>query len=232
MGETSTRNYRNGGQKITRAGQSDKDRGSGLKDLPTIAQLILMQAAEEIDQRALLILLVDYYLRPQEICDANLDEGSLVVSNFRTPLVIAEKHREPIEKWFARERRPRTARTIHNILSGRLRQEVIKQLEHLETTQNIPTPWRYDVKCGVRELRRLGEERIALASNGDEAVFRELVHAYDATLAKASYWRLTRLSRSSIENAFAHSVEVIQELMDSRSQAALCLIRSDLSVDV
>ncbi len=232
MGETSTRNYRNGSQKKTRAGRSDRDWRSGLKDLPTTAQLILMQAAEEIDQKALLILLVDYYLRPHEICDAHLDEGALVVSNFRNPLVIAEKHREAIEQWLAREQRPRTARTIHNILSGRLRQELIKQLEHLETTQNIPTPWRYDVRCGVRELRRLGEERIALASNGDEAVFRELVHAYDATLAETSYRRLTRLSRSSIEKAFAHSVEAIQELMDPESKAALFRIGSDLNVDV
>ncbi len=220
MGETGTNYYRRGGRYV-RAGRSDKDLRSGLEDVPGLARSVLMLAAAKIDQEALVLLLVDYFLRPREICAARLEAGQLAVPGFRQPVVIAEKHITLIEDWISRPIRPRQPATVHNILSGRLRRALIEELESLEIYQHIPTPWRNDIRCGVRELRRWAEERFAILANGDEAIFRELCHSYDASLARPTYWRLTELSRRRLENAFAAEVREIEELMDSDSRAAI-----------
>lgn len=220
MGETATKYYQRSGRR-SQPGRSDKDRRSGLKDIPGIAQPLLMKAAAKIGHEALVVLLVTYYLRPYEICTARFENGYLIVHGFKQPVVIAENHRELIDEWIGRSVRPQKPATIHNILSGRLRRALIEELECLEEEQHIALPWRNEVRCGVRELRRFAVERFAVAVNGDEAVFRELCHSYEASLAQPSYWRLTVLSRRCIANAFVYEVEEIRALMDAGSQAAI-----------
>jgi len=220
MGETGTMHYRRSAHQ-SRAGRSDKDWRSGLISIPGTAQSLLMRAAAKIGQEGLLVLLVVYYLRPHEICAAYLENQQLIVQGFKQPIVIAEKHCALIDEWICRPVRPRQPATVYNILSGRLRQTLIQELESLQIHQNIPTLWRNEVRCGVRELRRLAEERFAVAANGDEAIFRELCHSYEASLAKTTYWRLTGLSRRCIENAFALEAREIGQLMEPASRSAI-----------
>lgn len=228
MGETGTMHYRRSAHR-SRVGRSDKDWRSGLKDVPGAAQSLLMRAAAKIGQEGLLVLLVVYYLRPHEICAAYLENKQLVVQDFKQPIVIAEKHFALIDEWMCRPIRPRQPATIHNILSGRLRRALIEELEVLEGEQHIPMLWRNEVRCGVRELRRLAEERFAVAANGDEAIFRELCHSYEASLAKTAYWRLTVLSRRCIESAFALEAREIGQLMEPASRSAIDQLATGLS---
>jgi hypothetical protein len=197
------------GAKAARPGRSDKDLRPGLKYLPGLAQKLVFEAARAIGHEALVVLIVDYYLRPEEIVEAELSAEGLVVPHFARPIEVDEADRPLIAEWLGRRRRPRKPETIHNILSGRLRSQLETMLAELENTGGPSTSWRHELRCGMRELRQMARERFAAAARGDEALYHDLCHDPDARLEEPLYWRLGAASRSLLAAAFEHETVLI-----------------------
>lgn len=150
---------------------SDKLRRTKLAILPPQAERELWAVAGSYGQRALLLLLVKYYLRPEQIANADMESNTLVALGFERGIRIDAADAEVIRSWLGRSRRPRSAQAIRNVL-GNLAEAVVLNLGKVEPE----TDWRQLLDIGVTSLRRLARERFAGASNFEEASYCELVH--------------------------------------------------------
>jgi hypothetical protein len=209
------------GAKASRPGRSDKDLRPGLKYLPGLAQELVFEAARVIGHEALVVLIVDYYLRPQEIVKAELRAEGLVVPRFARPIEVLEAHRPLIAEWLGRQHRPRKPETILNILSGKLRSQLQAMLTQREVEGGPISSWRGELRCGMRELRQLARERFAAMACGDEAIYHDLCHDQDAPLEEPLYWRLGAPSRSLLAAAFDEEVALITSQFQKEAIDAL-----------
>ncbi|MCL4552877.1 MAG: hypothetical protein M1305_04910, partial [Candidatus Marsarchaeota archaeon] len=210
MGEGSSAAWVNLSKKSSRG--SDKLRRTKLAILPPQAERELWRVAEARGQRALLLLLTKYFLRPEQIATAAVESCTLVALGFERGIRIDATDAEVIRSWLQRKRRPRSAQAIRNAL-GNLAKVVVLNLEKNEPE----TDWRQLLDIGVTSLRRLARERFAEACSFEEASYCELVHDEEADPFDNLRW-LSRPARQILQQGAHDVVEQIKmEQMTWRS---------------
>jgi len=203
MGEGSSAAWVNLGKQASRG--SDKLRSAKLAILPPQAERELWRTADARGHKALLLLLVKYYLRPEQIVTATLEGCGLVVCGFERKIQIDPVDVDVIRSWLKRKRRPRSAQAIRNVL-GSLTKEVVLALQENEPD----TDWHQLLDIGVTSLRRLARERLAEACDFEEASYCELVHDEEADPFDNLRW-LSRLARQTLQQAAQEVVEQIKK---------------------
>lgn len=154
----------------------DKDERRHLAVVPPQIEDALWRVAERRRQRALVVLLIRYYLRPEQIAGATLDDHGLRVPGFRHPIPVDPAERDELASWFSRRRRPRSAQAVRDALGDLLR-AIVHELSARPLPEGAwPVDWGELVDVGVVALRRLARERHAESCAFEEAVYRELIH--------------------------------------------------------
>ncbi len=203
----------------TSAGRAGKDRREGIIELPSLVHSRLYAVARAAGQEALVVLIVDYYLRPKDLVRATLAAEGLVVPGFGSPLLVPDDDRELLDEWLGRRSRPRSAAAVYNVLR-RLRDDLVGDLANLEESGGPRSPWRDDLRLGVGELRRLARERFVGVGRGDEAVYQELCHDQRARAGEQRL-RLCATTREALAAALAEQAERLRALIPEASRAAL-----------
>ena len=225
MGETATHRLpRQGGG---RPGRSDKDRGRGLKEIPALARPLILDCARPLGHEALVVLMLDYYLRPEQAVEARLADDGLVVGSFAHPIPVAPGDRELLGEWLARRRRFHKAASVHTFLAGPLRRAVLSRLEEIELAGGPESPWRGLLRIGVLDIRRWARERFSEIAAGDEAIYHELCHDERAQLDEAVYLRLNARVRRTIDAGLACDAADIEAALTDEARRALGVIGHD-----
>lgn len=188
---------------------SDKDRSRRLAILPPVATAALWQVAGQCHQHALVLLLTKYFLRPEQLVSARLEDEGLMVAGFTRPLRLDPADREVLAEWLSRPRRPRSAQAVYNVVSKTLRPALVKALtEHNRATGQVPD-WDRLLDLGVGTLRQMARECHGEAAGYEEATYRELLHEEDADPDETLRSLSTR-SRRILANAAASVVAEIE----------------------
>jgi len=207
-------------------GRSDKDRSRSLKEVPGLARPLILDCARALGHEALVVLLVDYYVRPGQAVGSSLGDDGLVVAGFTRPIPVAPDDRPLLDEWLSRRRRLCTAASVHTFLSGRLRGDVVARLAQIERDGGPESPWRGQLRIGVRELRRLARERFVEVAAGDEAIYHELCHDERAQLSEGLYLPLHTRARRMIDAVMAPEAAGIERALSDTAKSALEVIGS------
>lgn len=191
-----------------------KDTQDVLYLLPPKAQELLWPVAAQIRQTGLVLLLVKYMLSPQQAVTASVADDGLHADGFDRPIYLNPEDRLTVEEWLGRRRRPRSAQTVSNVLSSKLKSSLVEALEAHEQRTGEWTGWRVRLRVGVHELHRLGAELNGEACDHDEATFKELMHSETADVDD-TLRVLTRRSRRVLAEAAALEAEIVRSLMQS-----------------
>lgn len=207
-------------------GRSDKDRSQSLKEVPGLARPLILDCARALGHEALVVLLVDYYVRPGQAVGSSLDDDGLVVDGFTRPIPVAPDDRPLLEEWLTRRRRLRTAASVYTFLAGPLRGAVAERLAQIERDGGPESPWRGQLRTGVRELRRWARERFVEVAAGDDAIYHELCHDERTQLAEGLYLSLNARARRTIDAVMASEAAGIERALSDTAKSALAVIGS------
>ena len=190
---------------------SDKIRRTKLAILPPQAEKELWYAADRLGQRALILLLTKYYLRPEQITSARVENCSLIVDGFERSIAVDPADVDLVRAWLERKRRPRSAPAIRNLLAS-LKRQVAANLEASNKELGAYTDWLHLLDIGVVAIRRLARERHAEASNFEEAAYCELLHDEDADPFDNLRWQ-SGVARRTLARA---AQEIVSEIKEDR----------------
>ena len=209
MGEGSSAAWVNSPKRV--GGGSDKIRHTKLAILPPQAEKELWHAADRLGQRALILLLTKYYLRPEQITSAIVEDCSLIVNGFERGIAVDPTDVDLVRAWLERKRRPRSAPAIRNLLAS-LKRQVAENLAASNKELGAYTDWLHLLDIGVVTIRRLARERHAEASNFEEATYCELLHDEDADPFDNLRWQ-SEVARRTLARA---AQEIVSEIKEDR----------------